>query len=59
MSEYTRLIPEYSGVSIVYCTCSNCKQTMTYPTDKAYNHCPYCGKRVKYDEQKEADSGTR
>lgn len=49
--ETTELIPDYKGAAIVYCTCSNCKQTMTYPTERKYNFCPYCGKRVIYKEE--------
>lgn len=48
----TELIPEYKGAMIVYCSCSICKQTMQYPTERPFNHCPYCGKKVVYKEEK-------
>lgn len=36
-----------AGSAITYAECPNCGQTVQYPTDRPYNNCPYCGRRVK------------
>ena len=50
-NEYTVLIPDFKGSYIVYSQCENCKQIVRYPTERPYNVCPYCGKRVIYKEE--------
>lgn len=49
---YAALVPEYSGVRIVYAVCSNCGQTVQYPTERPYNACPYCSAKIIYKEEK-------
>lgn len=50
-ADYTVLIPDFKGACIVYAHCANCDQPVQYPTDKPYNVCPYCGKRIFYKEE--------
>ena len=40
----------FKGSQIVYAECKECKQPVKYPTDRPYNFCPYCGKRIDYEE---------
>lgn len=49
--EYTKLIPNFKGAYIVYAECQNCKMPVQYPRDYPFNACPYCGKRVKYNDK--------
>ena len=50
-ADYTVLIPDFKGACIVYAHCANCDQAVQYPTDRPYNVCPYCGKRIFYKEE--------
>lgn len=48
---YTEIIPDFKGAAIVYGHCSNCGQPVQYPTERPYNFCPYCSRRVMYKEE--------
>jgi len=50
-AEYTTFVTEFGGNYTTWATCSNCKQAVQYPTERPYNVCPYCGKRVRYKEE--------
>ena len=50
-TEYTALVPDFKGSQIVYAYCAVCRQPVMYPTERPYNFCPYCSKRVIYKKE--------
>lgn len=50
-TDYTVLAPSFKGSAIVYAHCENCGQPVQYPTERPFNFCPYCSRRVMYKEE--------
>ena len=50
--ESTEVRVDFKGAYLLYGECQNCKQKFQTPAENRFNFCPYCGRRVKYKEEK-------
>lgn len=51
LADDTRLIKQFGGTCVVFAVCEKCNKYMQYPADKPYLFCPYCKRRVVYEEE--------